>query len=115
MTGHSERKDFRSYPSHIAGLQHRSTGILRGRYIYLNLQEGQRLELRPEPGNVFDPQAVAYFHGVQHLGYVPREHHWVGRLFDEHLNPWSLIERINIRGFFRHQASYVKTRIFFDL
>ncbi len=53
--------------TYIAGMNHRP-----GSATYLRaLPNGQPLELKREPKNPHDKNAVAVFHGRTHLGYVP--------------------------------------------
>lgn len=67
----------RSYPSWIAGLAHAGPdGTDREAYC-ARLRSGDRLDLVAEPGNTFDPKAVAIYSRGHHLGYVPARHHWV--------------------------------------
>lgn len=35
---------------------------------------GDRLTLKPEPTNQYDPLAIAVYKGETHIGYVPRTH-----------------------------------------
>jgi len=38
------------------------------------VQRGDRLELKPEPTNKYDPHAIQIVKDGQHIGYVPRTH-----------------------------------------
>lgn len=44
---------------------------------------GDEITLRLEPDNPHDPDAVACFHGRQHVGYIPSRKDWVGRSIKE--------------------------------
>jgi hypothetical protein len=73
----------RTYPSFIAGLAYPSpAGLNRARYC-AGLKIGTVLELVPDPTNAFDSDAVAIFHGSNHLGFVPRKHGWVAKSLRE--------------------------------
>jgi len=52
----------------VAGAQFREAALAAA-----ELAPGDRLELRREPGNEHDPNAIAVHGGGQHLGFVPRE------------------------------------------
>lgn len=53
--------------SPLAGYQyHRASGI------WTFLRVGEKLQLRREPGNLYDPNAIAIWFKNEHLGYVPR-------------------------------------------
>jgi hypothetical protein len=53
----------------IVGTKYRG----RGAVVALGqLRKGEALELRREPDNPHDSNAVAVYHGSDHLGYVPR-------------------------------------------
>ena len=53
----------------LAGVQFRT---LEERKALAECQEGETLELIPEPDNKFDPNAVKIMKGDLHFGYVPR-------------------------------------------
>jgi hypothetical protein len=52
----------------VAGTQFREAAVAAA-----ELAPGDRLELRREPANEHDPNAIAVDGGGQHLGFVPRE------------------------------------------
>lgn len=53
---------------HIAGFQFWDGALVLGR-----LKTGKKLKLVPEPGNAYDPNAVAlYYKGVK-LGFIPHD------------------------------------------
>ena len=53
--------------SPLAGYQyHRASGV------WSFLRVGEALNLRREPGNPHDPNAIAVWYQNEHLGYVPR-------------------------------------------
>lgn len=41
------------------------------------LEEGENLEIVPEPENEYDDQAIALYKGSQKVGYVPKEYTWM--------------------------------------
>lgn len=43
----------------------------RKEYIIFELNEGSELQMKPEPYNTYDKNAIAIFHNKQHIGYVP--------------------------------------------
>ena len=51
---------------HIAGFGHHD-----GALVIDELRIGTKVELRHEPDNPFDPQAVAIYYGDTRIGYVP--------------------------------------------
>lgn len=56
------------YDFAVAGGWHHGLDEVRGL-----LRPGERLDLRPEPGNPYDANAVAVMRGAIRLGYLPRE------------------------------------------
>ena len=54
---------------HIAGFSHHE-----GFKVFSELKVGTKVELRHEPDNPYDPEAVAIYYGETKIGYVPREH-----------------------------------------
>jgi hypothetical protein len=103
----------RSYPSFVAGLAYPSpSGGSRGRYAARHVRVGDELELRPEPDNPHDEDAVATYHRGFHLGYVPAKHVWVARSIDEGDMHRVRITSVETTGFwiFR-QASHVSIMI----
>ena len=64
----SEYEPSRSYIDfHIAGFGHHD-----GLVVYDELKIGTEVDLRPEPDNPYDPEAVAIYYAETKLGYVPR-------------------------------------------
>lgn len=55
----------------------------RGKYVARHVREGDEITLRLEPDNPRDPDAVACYHGRQHIGYIPSRSGWVGRSIKE--------------------------------
>lgn len=53
---------------YLAGFQHWDGAFALG-----SMKVGDILEMRPEPDNPFDPNAVAVYAGDMKLGYVPRD------------------------------------------
>jgi len=73
----------RSYPSWISELSRKSPGgINRRRYAYEHLGAGEALELVRGPTNSSSDHAVSYYHRAVHLGYVPKQHHWIADALD---------------------------------
>lgn len=104
--------ELRWYPSWIAGLAWRSpTGLKRWTYVYRHLKPGIELELRREPLNKFDHLAVAYYHHGNHVGYVPRKHHWVAEAMDEGHRLSAIVHELEIKGLFIRRATHVRTAI----
>ena len=56
------------YVAGVAGAKHREADVASA-----ELAPGERLELRREPENEHDPNAIAVHGGGAHLGFVPRE------------------------------------------
>jgi hypothetical protein len=52
---------------HIAGFGHHE-----GLSVISELKLGTKVDLRPEPRNPYDPQAVAIYFGDVKIGYIPR-------------------------------------------
>jgi hypothetical protein len=74
----------RSYPSWISELSRKSPdGVDRRRYAYEHLGAGEALELVRGPTNSSSDHAVSYYHRAVHLGYVPKQHHWVADALDD--------------------------------
>ena len=53
---------------HIAGFGHHE-----GYSVFSELQVGTKVEMRHEPGNPYDPEAIAIYYGETKIGYVPKE------------------------------------------
>ena len=53
---------------HIAGFSYHE-----GFNVFCELKVGTKVELRHEPGNPYDPEAVAIYYGENMIGYVPRD------------------------------------------
>ena len=101
----------RSYPSWIAELRHKSpAGINRRRYAYEHLGAGEALELVRERTDSKSDHAVSYYHRAVHLGYVPKQHHWIAEALDNGLRLMVIVENVKPGWFFR-RAKFVGTRI----
>jgi hypothetical protein len=95
----------RSYPSWIAELSHKSpAGVDRRGYAYEHLGAGEALELVRERANSKSDHAV-------HLGYVPKQHHWIAEALDDGLRLTAIVENVKAGGIFRRRAKFVGTRI----
>jgi len=51
----------------VAGVKFRLASFVRANVTY-----GDKLTLKPEPTNEFDPNAIGVYKGEHHIGYVPR-------------------------------------------
>src|SRR5215470_11704725 len=101
----------RSYPSWIAELSHKSPpGVDRRRYAYEELGAGEALELVREHTDTKSDHAVAYYHRAAHLGYVPKQHHWIAEALDDGLRLAVIVENVKPGWIFR-RAKLVSTRI----
>jgi len=101
----------RSYPSWIAQLRHKSSaGIDRRRYAYEHLGAGEALEFVREHTDSKSDHAVSYYHRAAHLGYVPKQHHWIAEALDDGLRLVVIVENVKPGWIFR-RAKLVSTRI----
>ncbi len=55
--------------SFVAGIKYRENY----EELLAKLEEGMELQIKPEPNNEFDPDALAVFNGEDHLGYIPKK------------------------------------------
>ena len=102
----------RSYPSWISELSRKSPdGINRRRYAYEHLGAGEALEFVRGPTNSSSDHAVSYYHRAVHLGYVPKQHHWIADALDDGLRLAVIVENVKPGWLFRRRAKYVGTRI----
>jgi hypothetical protein len=102
----------RSYPSWISELSRKSPdGVDRRRYAYEHLGAGEALELVRGPTNSSSDNAVSYYHRAVHLGYVPKQHHWIADALDDGLRLAVIVENVKPGWLFRWRAKYVGTRI----
>jgi hypothetical protein len=69
----------RTYPCSIIGVGFEG----RADYIAQRVEPGDDIELRREPDNPHDSEAVAAYHDGRLIGYVPRTKRWVSRSLDE--------------------------------
>jgi hypothetical protein len=101
----------RSYPSWIAELRQKSpAGIDRRRYTYEHLGAGEALELVRERTDSKSDHAVSYYHRAVHLGYVPKQHHWIAEALDDGLRLMVIVESVKPGWIFR-RAKFIGTRI----
>jgi hypothetical protein len=101
----------RSYPSWISELSRKSPdGVDRRRYAHKHLGAGEALELVRGPTNSSSDHAVSYYHRAVHLGYVPKQHHWVADALDDGLRLAVIVENVKPSWLLR-RAKYVGTRI----
>ena len=102
----------RSYPSWIAELSHKSpAGVDRRQYAYEHLGAGAALELVREHTDTKSDHAVSYCHRAVHLGYVPKQHHWIAEALDDGLRLTAIVENLKVGGIFRRRAKFIGTRI----
>jgi hypothetical protein len=102
----------RSYPSWIAELGSESPdGIDRGRYAYEHLGAGDALELVRERTGPTSDRAVSYYHRAVHLGFVPRQHHWIAAALDDGVRLAVIVEKLKVGWIARRRAKFVGTRI----
>jgi len=102
----------RSYRSWITELSSQSgDGIDRCRYAYEQLGAGDALALVRERTGPRSDRAVSYYHRAVHLGYVPKQHHWVAAALDDGLRLAVIVEKIKPGWIARRRARFVGTRI----
>ena len=102
----------RSYPSWIPELSHKSpAGVDRRRYAYEHLRAGAALELVREHTDTKSDYAVSYHHRAVHLGYVPKQHHWIAEALDDGLRLTVIVENLKPGGIFRGREKFISTRI----
>jgi hypothetical protein len=102
----------RSYRSWIAELSSESSdGVDRRRYAYEQLGAGEALELVRERTGPRNDRAVSYYHRAVHLGYVPRQHHWIAEALDDGLRLAVIVEKIKRGWIIRRRAKFVGTRV----
>jgi hypothetical protein len=100
----------RSYRSWIAELN-RKDGVDRRRYAYEHLGAGEALALVRERTDSRSDRAVSYYHRAVHLGYVPKQHHWIAEALDDGLRLAVIVEKVKRGWFVRRRAKFVGTRI----
>ena len=101
-----------SYPSWIAELSDKSPArVDRRRYAYEHLGAGEALELVREHTDTKSDHAVSYYHRAVHLGYVPKQHHWIAEALDDGLRLTVIVENLKTSGIFRRRAKSIGTRI----
>ena len=102
----------RSYPSWIAELRHKSPAAIdRRRYAYEHLGAGEALELVRERTDSKGDHAVSYYHRAVHLGYVPKQHHWIAEALDDGLRLMVIVENVKPGWILSRRAKFVGTRI----
>jgi len=100
----------RSYPSWITELSQSPAGIDRRRYAYEQLGAGEALELVRERTDSKSDHAVSCYHRAVHLGYVPKQHHWIAEALDDGLRLAVIVEIVKPGWIFR-RAKFIGTRI----
>ena len=100
----------RSYRSWIAELR-RKDGVDRRRYAYEHLGAGEALALVRERTNSKSERAVSYYHRAVHLGYVPKQHHWIAEALDDGLRLMVIVENVKPGWILSRRAKFVGTRI----
>jgi len=102
----------RSYRSWIAELDSEpSYGIERRRYAYEHLAPGEVLVLVRERTDSKNDHAVSYYHRAVHLGYVPKQHHWIAAALDDGVRLAVIVEKIKVGWIVRRRAKFVGTRV----
>ena len=102
----------RSYRSWIAELDSEpSDGIDRRRYAYEHLAPGEVLVLVRERTDSKNDHAVSYYHRAVHLGYVPKQHHWIATALDDGVRLAVIVEKIKVGWIVRRRAKFVGTRV----
>ena len=102
----------RSYPSWIAELRHKSPAAIdRRRYAYEHLGAGEALELVRELTDSKGDHAVSYYHRAVHLGYVPKQHHWIAEALDDGLRLMVIVEYVKLGWILSRRAKFVGTSI----
>ena len=102
----------RSYPSWIGELRHKSPAAIdRRRYAYEHLGAGEALELVRERTDSKGDHAVSYYHRAVHLGYVPKQHHWIAEALDDGLRLMVIVENVKLGWILSRRAKFVGTRI----
>lgn len=102
----------RSYRSWIAELDSEpSDGIDRRRYAYEHLAPGEVLVLVRERTDSKNDHAVSYYHRAVHLGYVPKQHHWIAAALDDGVRLAVIVEKIKAGWIVRRRAKFVGTRV----
>ena len=69
--GHHQRKVIKNanMNSFVAGIKYRDNY----EELLAKLSEGMELQIKPEPNNEFDPDALAVYNDDDHLGYIPKK------------------------------------------
>src|SRR6516225_9947100 len=101
----------RSYRSWIAELSGESDGVDRRRYAYEQLGAGEALALVRERTGPTSDRAVSYYHRAVHLGYVPKQNHWIAAALDDGLHLAVIVEKIKRGWKVPRSAKFVGTRI----
>jgi hypothetical protein len=101
----------RSYRSWIAELGGEADGVDRCRYAYEQLGAGEALALVRERTGPTSDRAVSYYHRAVHLGYVPKQHHWVAAALDDGLHLAVIVEKVRRGWQVPRRAKFVGTRI----
>ena len=101
----------RSYRSWITELSGESDGVDRRRYAYEQLGAGEALALVRERTGPTSDRAVSYYHRAVHLGYVPKQHHWIAAALHDGLHLAVIVEKIKRGWKVPRRAKFVGTRI----
>ena len=54
---------------------------------------------------------MSYYHRTVHLGYVPKQHHWIAEALDDGLRLTVIVENLKFGGIFRRRTKFISTRI----
>jgi hypothetical protein len=102
----------RSYRSWIVELSRKSPdGRDLSCYAHEQLGAGEALALIRERTDSRNDRAVSYYHRAVHLGYVPKQHHWIAEALDDGVRLAVIVEKIKLGWFDRRHATFVGTRI----
>src|SRR5262249_58118557 len=90
--------------------ENEADGVNRRRYAYQHQGAGEALELVRGPINSTRDHAVSYYHRAGHLGYVPKQHHWIAEALDDGLRLAVIVENVKPCWLLRLRAKYLGTR-----
>jgi hypothetical protein len=88
------KKNILLIDSSVAGFRY-----YKGEEIWKKLEPGRRLDLKREPGNQFDYDAVEIYHEKEKIGYIPRSDNMViAQLMDKGVDIKARISGISESG-----------------
>ena len=90
----AHKKNILLIDSSVAGFRH-----YKGEEIWKKLEPGRSLDLKREPGNQFDYDAVEIYHEKEKIGYIPRSDNMViAQLMDKGVDVKARISGITDSG-----------------